>query len=434
MIDRFIRNFLNAQHIIHKIRHVQTVRLTFLHQCIKNECPPAAVLSFGARAASSSSSSDRSNQRPKLSNVYSNNGGSQLLDDYHNHRAANLQLADLGNHIVEFAQDPQGSSFIQQKLEHANPTETAQLVDELRGHVLTLALHKNGYGSRVIECLLEHCTEQQKRPVLEQLHGNVLSLVTDKYGSFVIRHVIEHGLPEDREPILRSLHENVLTLATDKYGVYVIEHLIKHGLPEDREPIVRSLQENITSLSVHKCGCRVIKRVIDHCTEHQKRHVLEQLHGNVLFLVTDKYGSFVIEHVIEHGLPEDRERIVRILQGDILKNAHNNSICNIINKCFIFGTTEQRNALIDQVCADNGSGSPPLLQMMKHPFGNKVVQNMLNVADSARRQKMMLAIKTAPIKNTANRSPESLTKQTLFKHSKGAAPNNDRIMAPPLDD
>uniref|UniRef100_A0A914H2I8 PUM-HD domain-containing protein n=1 Tax=Globodera rostochiensis TaxID=31243 RepID=A0A914H2I8_GLORO len=687
MISQIIRNFLNGQHIICKIQHVQTVRVAFLHQHSKNVYP-AAVLSCGARMASTSSS-----KWSKLSGEYSNNGGSTLLDDYHNNRAANLQLADLGKHAMAFALDPQGSRFIQQKLGRARSTETAQLiineistqviplslhkygswvirsvlehcteqqkrpvleqlhdnvlnlvtdpygnyviqhaiehglpedrerivhilkddimkyaqhkfgcliiekclicgtanqkkalidnvcvgeaqtlqnarqlmadefghyviqkffeygtddqkaqlVDALRGHVLTLSLQIYGgpmiqkalklvdktsqmeiieeltpracvircikdqygmhvmntifeliepeqlqfvvdaitdspsdsvaslclheYGNWVIRSVLEHCTEQQKRPVLEQLHENVLSLVTDKHGCFVINHVIEHGLPEDRERIARSLHENVLTLATDKYGSHVIKHVIVHGLPEDRERIVRSLHENITSLSLHECGNWVIRSVLEHCTEQQKRPVLEQLHENVLSLVTDKYGCFVINHVIEHGLPEDRERIarslheniislclhkygswvirsmlehcteqqkrpvleqlhdnllnlvtdpygnyviqhaiehglpedreriVRNLKGDILKNAHHKGICSVIEKFFVFGTTEQRNALIDQVCADNGTGKPPLLEMIKQPFANDVVLKMHDFADSAHRDKMMFAIK-----------------------------------------
>uniref|UniRef100_A0A914I315 PUM-HD domain-containing protein n=1 Tax=Globodera rostochiensis TaxID=31243 RepID=A0A914I315_GLORO len=322
---RFIRNFLNGQQHIHKIRQVQTVRLTFLHQCIKNECPPAAVLSLGARMASS----NRPSHRSKLSDEYSNNGGSKLLDEYHNHRAANLQLTDLGKDTVAFALDPRGSRALQ----------------------------------------LGHCTEQQKRHVLEQLHGSVLSLVTDKYGSFVIRHVIEHGLPEGRDSIVRNLHKN------------------------------------ITSLSLHECGCRVVKHILDHCTEQQKRPVLEQLHENVLSLVTDQYGTHVIQHLIEHGLPEDRERITRSLQGDIMKNAHPKDICNIINKFFDFWDAgADKCADRSSLCADNGFGSPPLLKMMQRPFGNKVVLRMLDVADSARRQKMMLVIKTAPIKNTGKRS------------------------------
>ncbi|KAI3419360.1 hypothetical protein GPALN_006605 [Globodera pallida] len=584
MFNRFIRNFLNGQHIIHKIRHVQTVRLTFLHQCIQNECP-AAVLSCGARMASSSS--NRPSHRSKL------------LDDYHKNRTANLQLADLGEHVMAFALDPQGSRFIEQKLGHASPTEKAQLVDALRGHVLTLSLHKCGchiineilaqvlllslhkYGSWVIRFVLEHCTDQQqKRHVLEQLHGNVLSLVTDQYGSYVIRHVLEHGLPEDREPIVRSLHENVSSLVMDKYGCFVIEHVIEHGLPEDRERMVRSLHENlltlvtdkygsyviqlviehglpedrerivrslqgdimkyaqdkfgclvilkcliggtadqkkalfdnkffengtddqkaqlvdalrghvlelalqmygcyviqtalksileeltprscvikcikdhygsyvmntifeliepqrlqfvvdailsspsdsVASLSLHEYGNWVIRSVLEHCTEQQKHPVLEQLLDNVPTLVTDKCGNFVIQHVIEHGRPEDRERIVRSLQGDILKNAHHKSICNIIEKCLIFGTTEQKNSLIDQVCADDGTGKPPLLQMMKKQFGNDVVLKMVDGADSAHRDKMMFAISNAPIKNSKKRLSKSLTHTVQAPQQRGGA-------------
>uniref|UniRef100_A0A914I368 Uncharacterized protein n=1 Tax=Globodera rostochiensis TaxID=31243 RepID=A0A914I368_GLORO len=93
MIGRFIRNFLNGQHIIHKIRQVQTVRRTFLHQCIKNECPPAAVLSLGARAASSSSNwpsqrskrlNDYRNKRKRADNFQLNEGTSSQWQLQHN--------------------------------------------------------------------------------------------------------------------------------------------------------------------------------------------------------------------------------------------------------------------------------------------------------------------------------------------------------------
>uniref|UniRef100_A0A183CQR9 PUM-HD domain-containing protein n=1 Tax=Globodera pallida TaxID=36090 RepID=A0A183CQR9_GLOPA len=148
----------------------------------------------------------------------------------------------------------------------------------------------------------------------------------------------------------------------------------------------------VTSMSTHEYGSRVIRRVLEHCTEQQKRPVLEQLHGNVLSLVTDPNGSKVIQDMLEHGLAEDRERIVRSLQGEIMKNTYLHSFCNIIKKCLIFGTTKQKNALIDQVCTDDGTGKPPLLEMMKHPFANEAVLKIVDGADSAHRDKMMFAI------------------------------------------
>uniref|UniRef100_A0A914HQV1 PUM-HD domain-containing protein n=1 Tax=Globodera rostochiensis TaxID=31243 RepID=A0A914HQV1_GLORO len=546
MIGRLIRNFLNGQHIICKVQHqhVQAVHVAFLQQCAKKVCP-APVLLCGARMASSSS--NRPNNRSKLSDEYSNNGGSTLLDDYHNNRAANLQLADLGKDAVAFALDLQGSRFIQQKLGRASPTVKARLVGALRGHVLTLALNMNGshviqtalksvdktsqmelineilaqviplslhkYGNWVIRSVLEHCTEPQKRPMLEQLHENVLSLVTDKYGCFVIQHLIEHGLPEDRERIVHILKDDIMKYAQDKFafnvilkclvcgtadqkkalidnvcgggpetlqnarqlmadefGHYVIQKFFEYGtegqkarlvdalrghvltlalqiygcpviqkalksvdkasqieiieeltpracvircikdrygmhvmntIIEQIEPerlqfvvdaILYSPSDSVASLCLHEYGNWVIERVLELCTEQQKRPMLEQILDNLLSLVTDKYGSYVIERVIEHGLPEDRERIVHSLQGDILKNAHHKGICSIIEKCLVFGTTEQRNALIDQVCADNGTGKPPLLEMIKQPFANDVVLKMHDFADSAHRDKMMFAI------------------------------------------
>uniref|UniRef100_A0A914I0K8 PUM-HD domain-containing protein n=1 Tax=Globodera rostochiensis TaxID=31243 RepID=A0A914I0K8_GLORO len=139
-----------------------------------------------------------------------------------------------------------------------------------------------------------------------------------------------------------------------------------------------------------------------------------------------------INVVIEHGLPEDRERIVRSLQGNILKYAQDKFASNVIKKCLVFGTLEQKNALIDEVCADNGSGSPPLLEMIKDPFGNKVVQKMLNVADSARRRKMIVALLEYLANGLSKKS--FIAYRTAFKQKQRAAPNNERIHngIPPL--
>uniref|UniRef100_A0A914HUA8 PUM-HD domain-containing protein n=1 Tax=Globodera rostochiensis TaxID=31243 RepID=A0A914HUA8_GLORO len=595
MINRFMRNFLNGLHIIREVQHqhVQAVHVACLHQCAQNVCP-APVLSCGARMASSSS--NRPSNRSKLSGEYSNNSGSTLLDDYRNNRTANLQLNDLGKDAVAFALGPRGLRFIQRKLKHANPTETAQLVDALRGHVVTLSKNLYGsqviqtaltsvdkasqieiineilaqviplslheYGSWVIRSVLELCTEQQKRPALELLHDNVHTLVTDQFGCHVIRHVIVHGRPEDRERIMHILKDDIMKYAqhkfafnvilkclicgttdqikalfdnvcggslktlqnarqlmADEFGHYVIEKFFEYGTDDQKAQLVDALRGHVltlalqiyggpvietvlnsvdeasqteakfylnnyyifeeiieeltprscvikcikdqygayvmntiielieperlqfvvdaittspsnpvASLCLHEYGNWVIQCVLEHCTEQQKRPLLEQLHDNVHTLVTDQNGNFVIRHVIrrgraedrerimrllhenlftlgtdpygnqviqyviEHGLPEDRERIVRILNGNILKNAHHKGICSIIEKCLVFGTKKQRNALIDQVCADNGSGKPPLLEMMKHPFANDVVLKMMDFADSAHRDKMMCAI------------------------------------------
>ncbi|KAL3073986.1 hypothetical protein niasHT_039540 [Heterodera trifolii] len=83
---------------------------------------------------------DRSNHR------------SHLLDEYRNNRTTNLQLTDLGNHVVEFAQDQHGSRFIQQKLERANPKEKQAVFDEVIQHAQQLMT--DVFGNYVIQLFM----------------------------------------------------------------------------------------------------------------------------------------------------------------------------------------------------------------------------------------------------------------------------------------
>uniref|UniRef100_A0A914I318 PUM-HD domain-containing protein n=1 Tax=Globodera rostochiensis TaxID=31243 RepID=A0A914I318_GLORO len=79
------------------------------------------------------------------------------------------------------------------------------IINEILAQVIPLSLHK--YGSWVIECVLEHCMEQQKRLAS---HTN--------YGHDPTAHMIEHGLPEDRERIVRSLQGDIMKYAQDKFS------------------------------------------------------------------------------------------------------------------------------------------------------------------------------------------------------------------------
>ena len=51
------------------------------------------------------------------------------------------------------------------------------------------------YGCRVIQRMLEHCKEEQKKPIYREVFERVLDLTKDQYGNYVISHVLEHGAP-----------------------------------------------------------------------------------------------------------------------------------------------------------------------------------------------------------------------------------------------
>jgi hypothetical protein len=54
--------------------------------------------------------------------------------------------------------------------------------------VFSLSTHP--YGCRVIQRILEHCTQEQTAPILEELHHQTEQLIQDQYGNYVIQHVL----------------------------------------------------------------------------------------------------------------------------------------------------------------------------------------------------------------------------------------------------
>ncbi|KAK6032526.1 RNA binding repeat protein, Pumilio-family [Ostertagia ostertagi] len=224
-------------------------------------------------------------------------------------------LKELESQVLKCVKDQNGNHVVQKVIEKVKPERLQFIIDTFMKNgpdtIMQLSMHP--YGCRVIQRVLEHCTEEQKRPVLEALHANVRSLVLDQYGNYVIQHVIEHGSDPDRDRIVRE----------------------------------------IMQLSMHPYGCRVIQRVLEHCTEEQKRPVLEALHANVRSLVLDQYGNYVIQHVIEHGSDPDRDRIVREITGNVLRYAQHKFASNVIEKCLICAAPHHKTMLINEVCGDS---------------------------------------------------------------------------------
>uniref|UniRef100_A0A0N5AMI7 PUM-HD domain-containing protein n=1 Tax=Syphacia muris TaxID=451379 RepID=A0A0N5AMI7_9BILA len=322
---------------------------------------------------------------------------SHLLDDFRNNRNPHLQLGDLGEHVVEFAQDQHGSRFIQQKLERASIKEKQTVFEEVIARAQSLMV--DVFGNYVIQKFFEFGTTEQKNKLTEAIKGNVMTLALQMYGCRVIQKALESIESDQQMEILKEMEGQVLRCVKDQNGNHVVQKVIERVDPSKLQFIIDAFVQpgdnsTVSSLSTHPYGCRVIQRVLEHCTEEQKRPVLDQLHLHIKDLVVDQYGNYVIQHVIEHGSMEDRDRIVQQIKGDVLRFAQHKFASNVIEKCLTCGAVNHKNALITEVCGNpNDAATTPLLQMMKDQYANYVVQKMLDVADSVHRKKMMLAIK-----------------------------------------
>jgi mRNA-binding protein PUF3 len=144
--------------------------------------------------------------------------------------------------VLRIVKDQNGNHVIQKVIELVPRQYIGFVMDAFRGQVSQLAAHT--YGCRVVQRLLEHGSESDRREILAELHACAQFLITDQYGNYVTQHVIQHGAEADRAKMIAIVTSQLLTLSKHKFASNVVEKCIEHGSPEQR----RQMREQLTAI------------------------------------------------------------------------------------------------------------------------------------------------------------------------------------------
>lgn len=304
---------------------------------------------------------------------------SSFIDEFKNNKTGSFELSDIVGHVVEFSTDQYGSRFIQQKLETASVEETNKIFPEIIPHALTLMT--DVFGNYVIQKFLDQGTESQRIELASQLTGHVLPLSLQMYGCRVIQKALEVIDVDRQTQMVAELDGSVMKCIRDQNGNHVIQKCIE-CVPGDRIQFITSaFYGQVVALSTHPYGCRVIQRVLEHCTDMNTQQVImDEIMQSVCALAQDQYGNYVIQHVLEHGKPQQRSVIIRKLAGQIVLMSQQKFASNVVEKCLTFGGPDERQLLVNEMLGSTDENEP-LQAMMKDPFGNYVVQKVLETCD-----------------------------------------------------
>ncbi|KAF2878343.1 armadillo-type protein [Massariosphaeria phaeospora] len=286
------------------------------------------------------------------------------------------ELNDIYGHVVEFSGDQHGSRFIQQKLESANSDQKQHVFEELQTNALQLMT--DVFGNYVIQKFFEHGDQIQKRFLANKMKGHVWDLAKQMYGCRVVQKALEHVLTDQQAELVKELNKDVPTLVRDQNGNHVIQKAIERVPLEHIGVILETFKGQVGALSVHSYGCRVIQRVLEFCAEPARRFVLQELHAEGPKLISDVYGNYVMQHVIEFGLPEDRARVLAHVKEQLLAFSKQKFASNVVEKCLVCGSREQQREIMLPIIEKNERGENHLLTLIKDPYGNYVIQKMMD--------------------------------------------------------
>lgn len=342
-----------------------------------------------------------------IAHSYSSN---TLLEEFNSApKSEKWGLSVIKGHLFIFAKDQTGSRFIQQKLEKADERAKADAFSEIFPN--SLLLMTDVFGNYVIQKFLEYGSLEQQQLLVELMTSNMISLALQVYGCRVIQRALEVTHVEEQLALIRQLKGHVMKCAVDQNGNHVLQKCIEaaswkraaicNGLVphrfvkgEDIQFIIDSFVGQAACLSTHSYGCRVIQRVLEHCAPVQIRPLLDEIIYKCRDLVKDQFGNYVVQHVISHGEQNQRDIVMQAILPEIARWSQHKYASNVVESCLDHATKEEISQIVDFILQYDESGaSCALLPMMKHMYGNYVVQKLLERVDDHDRHRIVCIIR-----------------------------------------
>lgn len=325
-------------------------------------------------------------------------------------------IHDIKGYIVEFCLDQNGSRFIQQRLEVADPVEKQAVMEEVVPAIKDLL--NDVFGNYVVQKLFEFGTESLLKDLKGALEGRMLKLSLQMYGCRVTQKALESLAYDDICSLLHEFDHNVLTCIQDQNGNHVMQKIVEvmsvsakeaeaktredglaDAMAEKIQFVVNDVLANVETLCCHPYGCRVLQRILEHCVDFQKIATLDQIQLCHKTLMDDQYGNYVIQHVLQYGRDSDRDSLLQIVvENDLLKLSRQKFASNVVEKLLKYGNSTQRNTIVREmlkvVCEGGSSheavGSTVLLLMVRDAYANYVVQTAIDVVPEGKEKQMLL--------------------------------------------
>lgn len=140
---------------------------------------------------------------------------------------------------MQVIKDQNGNHVVQMVIKLVPRLCIPFILDSFRGQVDQLSAHN--YGCRVVQRMLEHGTEAERKALMDELHVHANYLITDQFGNYVTQHIIARGDPDDRTKMIGLVINNLVALCKHKFASNVVEKCIEHGTADERSTIIRHL-------------------------------------------------------------------------------------------------------------------------------------------------------------------------------------------------
>ncbi|KAK9733032.1 hypothetical protein RND81_04G039500 [Saponaria officinalis] len=192
-----------------------------------------------------------------------------------------------------------GNHVIQKCIESVSTEKIGFILSSFHGQVSALSSHP--YGCRVIQRVLEHCSDEQvSRGIVDEILKSACTLAQDPYGNYVTQHILDTGKPHERSQIIRKLAGKFIGMSQLNYASNVIEKCLIYGDASEHDLIIEEFiaesdnNDALLMLMKDQFANHVNQKIFDIGTEKQKETFLNCIKTHLSVLKIFTYAKQIV--------------------------------------------------------------------------------------------------------------------------------------------
>lgn len=174
---------------------------------------------------------------------------------------------------------------------------------------------------------------------------------------------------------LNGTAQTTTNQSLDPFGNYLCQKLLEFSNDEQRTALIDNAAPQLVKIALNQHGTRALQKMIEFIsTPEQTVTVIKALERHVVELVQDLNGNHVIQKCLNRLSKKDAEFIYHSV-GDrcVTVGTHRHGCC-VLQRCIDHASGDQKDRLIGQITKN-------AYQLVQDPFGNYVVQYILDLGD-----------------------------------------------------
>ncbi|KAF2471287.1 ARM repeat-containing protein [Lindgomyces ingoldianus] len=243
-------------------------------------------------------------------------------------------------------------------------------------------------------------------------------LCKDQHGCRFLQKKLEERNTEYLEIIFNETAPHVVELMTDPFGNYLCQKLLEYTNNEQRNTLVRNAAPSLVQIALNQHGTRALQKMIEFIsTPEQIDMIIQAFAGQVVELIQDLNGNHVIQKCLNHLKAEDAQFIFDAVGQNCIRVGTHRHGCCVLQRCIDHASGFQKVQLVRQITQNS-------FHLVQDPFGNYVVQYILDLNDPGFTTPMCLGFQT----KVAELSKQKFSSNVIEKCIRCADAETKRIM------